>query len=173
MSRDNAPELDSWITQARRLHADIAASQIKADEILELAKTEEALEQELQDAETQAQLLEREIRFNDELASVLGRLQLIGTTLAQVEGVMGSDLGQAIAVLGGAEDALRKMGTEGTIVIGLMKERAIGLRKLLKEKVECGWGQLVRVDKQEGSIKIQKNVEGMLILVVIIGKEYH
>lgn len=167
MSRTNAVELDSWIEQAQQLHTDIAASQAKADEILELAKTEEALELELKDAETQARFLEGEIRFNDELTSILGRLQLISATLAQVEGVMGGDLGQAIAVLDGAEEALEKMGGSGTIVVGLMRERAAEMRKLLKEKVEGGWGEMVGIDKQEDSIRIRKNVKGITVSTLV------
>lgn len=161
MSRANAPELDSWITQARHLHADIAASRIKADEILELARAEEALEKEHEDAITQARFLEEQIQFNDELAAVLGRLQLIGVTLTQVESVMGSDLGEAVTVLAGAEDALGRMGGGPTIVVALMREQAAALRKGLKEKVDGGWGGLIEIDKQEGSIKIRKDITGI------------
>lgn len=118
------------------------------------------MEKEHTDALTQARFLEGEIRFNDELASVLGRLQLIGTTLAQVESVMGSDLGEAVTVLAGAEDALERMGGGPTIVVALMREQAVELRRGLKEKVDGGWGGLVEIDKQEGSIKIQRAITG-------------
>jgi centromere/kinetochore protein ZW10 len=36
ISRENAIEVDSWIMQARQLHADIEASKTQADEILRL-----------------------------------------------------------------------------------------------------------------------------------------
>lgn len=161
MSRTNASELDSWITQARRLHTDIAASRTRADEILELARAEEVLEKEYEDAMTQARFLEEEIRFNDELATILGRLQLIGATLTQVESVMGSNPGEAIAVLAGAEDALERMGGGPTLVVALMREQAVGLRKGLREKVDGGWGGLIEIDTQQGFIKIQKEITGM------------
>lgn len=109
---------------------------------------------------TQARFLEGEIHFNDELASVLGRLQLIGATLAQVESVMGSDLGEAVTVLAGAEDALERMGGGPTIVVALMREQAVELRRGLKETVDGGWGGLIEIDKREGSIKIQKAITG-------------
>lgn len=160
VSRVNAPELDSWMKQARRLHADIAASHTKADEILQLAGAEEALEQECEDAMTQARLLVEEIRFNDELAAVLGRLQLIGGTLAHVERAMGSDLGEAVTMLAGAEDALEKMGGGPTIMVALMREQAAELRKALRDKVDGGWGGLIDIDKQKGSIKIRKDITG-------------
>lgn len=161
MSRTNAPELDSWITEARRLHTDIAASRTKADEILELARAEEALEKEYEDAMTQARFLEEEIRFNDELATILGRLQLIGATLTQVESVMGSNPGEAITVLAGAEDALERMEGGPTIVVALMREHAAGLRKALREKVDGGWGGLIEIDTQQGFIKIQREITGI------------
>lgn len=161
VSRVNAPELDSWITQAQRLHADIAASHARADEILELSRTEEALEKEYKDAITQARFLEEEIRFNDELATILGRLQLIGATLTQVESIIGSDPGEAITVLAGAEDALERMGGGPTVVVALMREQAAGLRKGLRENVDGGWGGLIEIDTQAGSIRIRKEITGM------------
>lgn len=164
MSRDNAPELDSWISQARRLNDDIAASHTRADEILKLAELEAGLEKELGDAETQARFLEGEMRFNDQLASILGRLQLIGATLGQVEIlVSGGELGDAIEVLTGAEGALEKMQGAGgeTIVVGLMREKAATLRKGLVERVGDSWGKLVEIDQVAGSIRIRREIPGM------------
>lgn len=169
MSRGNAPELDSWITQTQRLHGDIAASHAKADEILELSRAEAALEKEHEDSITQARFLEEEIRFNDELATILGRLQLIGATLTQVENTMGSDPGSAIAALAGAEEALERMGGGPTVVVALMREHAVGLRKGLREKVDGGWGGLIEIDTQAGSIRIQKEITGTRTAVLETG----
>lgn len=158
VSRANAPELDSWILQARRLQDDIEASSAKADSILELAAQEEALEKELEDAEAQQRFLESEIRFNDELLGRLGLLQMINSTLGQVEALSaGGELAQAVVVLEGAERALAEMKGE-TIVVELMRERAAGLRKVVMERVQWGWAEVVCIRKEEGELRIRREI---------------
>lgn len=160
MSRANGPELDSWIMQARRLQDDINTSNAQADHVLALAAEEEALEKELADAEAQHKFLEAEIRFNDELLGRLGLLQMIAATLGQVEALSaGGELAQAMVVLEGAERALVEMKGE-TIVVGLMKERAAGLRKGVVERVERGWTEIVGVQREEGVLRIRREITG-------------
>jgi centromere/kinetochore protein ZW10 len=122
----------------------------------------EALAQALNDAETQQQFLINEIRFNEALASMLGKLQLIGTTLAQLDVTISrGELDQAVSILDSVEDALERLqGFDEIIVVGLMKEKAKELRKVLLERVEEAWGALVNVEKDKGSVTIRKSVEG-------------
>ncbi|KAI5850315.1 hypothetical protein DFP73DRAFT_591173 [Morchella snyderi] len=158
VSRANGPELDSWILQARRLQADIDASHAQADRILALAAQEEALEKELADAEAQQRFLEAEMRFNDELLSRLAVLQTVAATLGQAQALSGGgELARAMGVLEGAEAALAQMGGE-TIVVGLMRERAAGLRRDVVERVERGWAEIVCVQKEEGVLRIRKEI---------------
>ncbi|KAH0608151.1 uncharacterized protein H6S33_002203 [Morchella sextelata] len=158
VSRANGPELDPWIRQARRLQADIDASNAQADRILALAAQEEALETELADAEAQQRFLEAEIRFNDELLGRLGLLQMVSATLGQAAALSaGGELAQAMVVLEGAERALAEMTGE-TIVVELMKERAAGLRKSVVERVERGWTEIVCVRKEEGELRIRREI---------------
>ncbi|KAI5857585.1 Centromere/kinetochore Zw10-domain-containing protein [Tricharina praecox] len=159
ISRDNATSIDSWITQARQLHLDVEASKAQADQILKLDEEEKALAQAVGDAETHQRFLEAEIQFNETLASVLGKLQLIGTTLAQVDIAIGrGELGAAVGILNGAEDALERLrGFDDIIVAGLMKEKARLLRKALLETVERTWSGLVNVDKDSGTVVVRKS----------------
>lgn len=160
MSRANGPELDSWILQARRLQADIDASNEQADRILALAAQEETLEKELADAEAQQRFLEAEMRFNDELLSRLAVLQTVAATLGQAQALSaGGELARAMGVLDGTETALAQMTGE-TIVVGLMRERAAGLRKDVVERVERGWAEIVCVQKEEGVLRIRKEIAG-------------
>jgi len=122
----------------------------------------EALAQALSDAETHLRFLEAEIQFNETLASALGKLQLIGTTLAQVDvAISRGELGAAVGILNGAEDALERLrGFDEIIVTGLMKEKARLLRKTLLETVERAWSGLVNADKDSGIVVIKKSTNG-------------
>jgi centromere/kinetochore protein ZW10 len=166
ISREHAVEVDSWIIQARQLHADIEASKTQADKILRLDAEERALAQDLNDAQTKQRFLIDEIRFNESLASMLGKLQLIGTTLTQIEDTIErGELDQAVSILSSAEDALgRLQGFDEIIVVGLMKEKAKMLRKTLLERVEAAWSALVRIEKDNGLVTIRKSVEGMALV---------
>jgi hypothetical protein len=121
----------------------------------------------LNDVEAKQQFLIAEIKFNETLAGMLGKLQLIGTALVQVDvAINRGEFDQAVEILRGAEEALEKLqGFEEIIVVGLMKEKAKILRKELLEKVEEAWGGLVRVEKEKGWVTIKKSVEGMVSLV--------
>jgi len=122
----------------------------------------EAHAQALSDAETHQRFLEAEIQCNEALASVLGKLQLIGATLAQVDVAIGrGELGAAVGILDGAEDALERLqGFDEIIVAGLMKEKARLLREALLETVERAWSGLVNVDKDSGIVVIRKSANG-------------
>lgn len=93
---------------------------------------------------------------------MLGKLQLIGTTLAQVDIAIGrGELGAAVGILNGAEDALERLrGFDDIIVAGLMKEKARLLRKALLETVERTWSGLVNVDKDSGTVVVRKSANG-------------
>jgi hypothetical protein len=129
----------------------------------ELTEIREALAQALNDAETQQRFLVDEIRFNESLASMLGKLQLIGTTLTQIEDTIErGELDQAVGILSSAEDALERLqGFDEIIVVGLMKEKARMLRKTLLERVEAAWSALFSIEKDNGSVTIRKSLEGM------------
>ncbi|KAI5793186.1 Centromere/kinetochore Zw10-domain-containing protein [Geopyxis carbonaria] len=161
VSRQNATEVDSWITQARQLHADIEAAKSQADEILKLADDEKALAIALEDAESQERFLKAEIGFSESLTSVLGQLQLIGTTLTQVDvAISRGELDQAVSILGGADDALEKLeGFEEIIVVGLMKEKGKQLRELLVNRAEEAWGRMIRADVNNSLVEIKNTAE--------------
>ncbi|KAF8545380.1 Centromere/kinetochore Zw10-domain-containing protein [Trichophaea hybrida] len=161
VSHKNAASIDSWISQARQLHADIETSKKQADEILKLDAEAKALTEALNDASAKQRFLIAEIKFNETLAGMLGKLQLIGATLVQVDGAISKgEFDQAVGILRGAEEALERLqGFEEIIVVGLMKEKAKILRKELLSRVEEAWGGLVRVEKEMGWVKIRKEVE--------------
>ncbi|RPB04073.1 hypothetical protein L873DRAFT_1729843 [Choiromyces venosus 120613-1] len=159
VSRENGPEVDSWISQARRLHKDIESSKMKADEIMQLAEQEKRLDLELEDATTQARLLVSEIQFNEALTEILSKLQLIDLTLSQVEHLLNTrELCQAIETLYNAEVALERLsGSGGTIVISLTKEKAKGLRSMLTKKIEDCWKDLLKINSRKSEISIYRD----------------
>ncbi|CAZ82412.1 unnamed protein product [Tuber melanosporum] len=167
VSRESGPEVDSWISQARGLHKDIESSKTKADEIVQLAEQEKRLNLELEDSIMQARLLVSEINFNEALAEILSKLQLIDLTLYQVKHLLNTgELCQAIEALDNVEVALEKLPVSGeTIVISLMKEKAKGLRSMLVNKLEDCWRYLLRINPGKGGISIDRDAAGSCPLV--------
>jgi centromere/kinetochore protein ZW10 len=85
---------------------------------------------------------------------------MVSATLGQAAALSaGGELAQAMVVLEGAERALAEMTGE-TIVVELMKERAAGLRKSVVERVERGWTEIVCVRKEEGALRIRREITG-------------
>jgi centromere/kinetochore protein ZW10 len=85
---------------------------------------------------------------------------MVSATLGQAAALSaGGELAQAMVVLEGAERALAEMTGE-TIVVELMKERAAGLRKSVVERVERGWTEIVCVRKEEGELRIRREITG-------------
>ncbi|CUS13100.1 unnamed protein product [Tuber aestivum] len=162
VSRENGPEVDSWIAQARRLHNDIESSKTKADEIIQLAEQEKQLDLELEDSTMQARLLGSEIEFNEALTEILSKLQLIDLTISQIEHLLNTgELCQAIETLDNVEVALEKLPVSGgTIVISLIGERAKGLRSILAKKIEDCWKYLLKIDSRKSEISIYRDTAG-------------
>jgi hypothetical protein len=104
-----------------------------------------------------------EIQFNETLAGMLGKLQLIGTTLTQVDVATNrGEYDQSTTLLLNAEDALKKLqGFDGIIVVGLMKEKAKILRRELLEKVEDAWSGIIKVEARKESVTIRRHFESM------------
>lgn len=71
LSRDVAPDVDTWIAQAKQVQADIERSKVTAREIVEQAAVHHELQSRTHDASAKIVLLEAEVAFNDSLDTAL------------------------------------------------------------------------------------------------------
>lgn len=162
ISRENATEVDSWIQQARSLHEDLESTKVQADDIVALANEKKALSASVGDATEQQAFLTREISFTTSLASTLGKLQLLGTTLTQIDlAIARGRLAEAVPILDSASEALAKLqGFEEIVIVGLMRQRCSDLRKLLVKRAEEAWAKCVSVGEAQVVIRQEVQVGG-------------
>ena len=70
ISRESAPDVDTWITTAKALQKDIQASRALANKIVKQAEEDKFVD-EIELQELHVDFLERELRFNSQLGEAL------------------------------------------------------------------------------------------------------
>ncbi|KAK6424843.1 ribosome biogenesis protein ytm1 [Oleoguttula sp. CCFEE 5521] len=154
LSRNAAPDIDTWINRARDLQADILRSRETAREIVKEAERVKELREGTEERGRKARLLEAEVGFSERLGEGLRGFREVNQGVGVVrEHVLAGRLGEAVEGLEtveiGVED-LGGTGFEGTRAFGVLQERVKGAREDLVERVSENWGQLVIAEPSEG-----------------------
>ncbi|KAF2435010.1 hypothetical protein EJ08DRAFT_580829 [Tothia fuscella] len=162
LSRQSAPDIDGWISQAKQLQADIERSKATAREIVQEAEAGKTLNAHVEDATSKVELLRKELDFNVTLADTLEQLQIIsglldGSQNAASEG----DLAESLEKLGNAQKVIDQLDSfENTRFAGLVERRASQLRELLVAKVQEYWHGMVKYSSAERRITILNDMTG-------------
>ncbi|KAH9860517.1 hypothetical protein J1614_011848 [Plenodomus biglobosus] len=161
LSREAAPDVDGWITQARKLQDDIRRSQETAKEIVQQAEHGNEHTARVQDSASKVSLLHSEIAHNESLTQVVEQLRDISTLLdsAQNATVHGHVM-HALQTLEDAHNAFKRLGAfEATRVVGVLKSREDQLRKTIIETVTEAWDALLTVNEADSSISLKQSVQ--------------
>ena len=161
LSREAAPDVDGWITQARKLQHDIKRSQDTAKEIVQLAEAGKENMARVQDAASKVSLLHTEIAYNESLVQTVEQLRDISTLLdsAQNAAVNGHIL-HAISTLEDADDAFKRLGPFMTTrVVGVLRNKQEQLKKALIETIIESWSGLISVDRASHKISLHQLIE--------------
>jgi centromere/kinetochore protein ZW10 len=84
-SREVAPDVDSWIQNAKTLQDDIDSSKRLANEILRLAEADEQRQELLMEQDDYLEFLENEVKFNNQLGEALLLIGEINERLDEAE----------------------------------------------------------------------------------------
>ncbi|KAL8731350.1 MAG: hypothetical protein Q9166_003442 [cf. Caloplaca sp. 2 TL-2023] len=84
-SKDSAPDIDRWISQAKQLRGDIEKVHTSSNDILIKARRNDELQQNFHDAESKLHLLEEEVAFNRDLAATLDKVLKIRRETSQIQ----------------------------------------------------------------------------------------
>jgi centromere/kinetochore protein ZW10 len=84
-SREVAPDVDSWIQNAKTLQDDIDSSKRLANEILRLAEADEQRQELLKEQDDYLEFLENEVKFNNQLGEALLLIGEINERLDEAE----------------------------------------------------------------------------------------
>ncbi|KAF2684831.1 hypothetical protein K458DRAFT_301641 [Lentithecium fluviatile CBS 122367] len=161
ISREAAPDIDGWISQARKLQGDIKCSQATAKEIVQQAESGKEKSDHLQDAATKVSFLYSEIAYNESLVQVVEQLQDISTLVESAQdAAVRSHIMHALERLEDADGAFKRLGPfENTRAVGLLKTRSGELRHAIVENVTESWNALITVDTAEKKVTLKDEIE--------------
>ncbi|KAK6437985.1 ribosome biogenesis protein ytm1 [Oleoguttula sp. CCFEE 5521] len=154
LSRNAAPDIDTWISRARDLQADILRSRETAREIVAEAERVRELRGEAEEKGRKIKLLEAEVGFSERLGEGLRGFGEVNQGVGVVrQHVLAGRLTEAVGGLETVETGVEDLGGsgfEGTRAFGVLQERVRGAREDLTERVNENWGQLVVARASEG-----------------------
>ena len=119
------------------------------------------MQEKLRDATSKLELLIGEVRFNETLTGTLEQIYAIQKTLDQVqEDALSDRFVEAIGKLNKADsDVARLQSIENAAVVGMLRDRATGLRRAIVENVSDCWDALIEVNRNEGRITIRNEFQ--------------
>lgn len=161
LSRETAPNVDGWISQAKQLHADIESSRAAARKIIEDHEHGRSLQSNVQDASAKVHLLRGEIQFNEALINTLSQVQDLDARFGDVKDSLANDrFLEAISRLDETQSSIKRLGSlKKSRAIGILEERAADMRSYILEDVQRIWNSLVVVDRTKDSVHIHSRSE--------------
>ncbi|KAK3072531.1 ribosome biogenesis protein ytm1 [Teratosphaeriaceae sp. CCFEE 6253] len=165
LSKNTAPDIDTWITRAKDLQADIQRSRETARQIVAEHEVGRDLRATGEEAGRKVRLLEKEVAFEETLAGTLEHI-------AYADGVL--DAAQEHAVLADVQKALRELeeadasiagldALKDTRACGLLQSRAAQLRENLCETATEFWNGFIQVNHEGRTIIITEGEYPALI----------
>jgi protein transport protein DSL1/ZW10 len=85
ISRESAPDVDTWIEHAKSIQDDIDRSRRLASSIVRAAEADEETAETLQEKENYVDFLTKEVSFNDQLLLALKGIQNVNEVLRHAE----------------------------------------------------------------------------------------
>ncbi|KAH7306101.1 centromere/kinetochore protein-like protein zw10 [Rhexocercosporidium sp. MPI-PUGE-AT-0058] len=161
-SRETAPNVDTWIKHAKSIQDDIQRSRQLASSIVRQAEADGERKEVLEEKETYADFLTKEVSFNNQLLSVLRSLQAVNESLNMAEELASERrIIDGLHMLEAAWKSLGEIPLEKTTrVMRLLDSRCFELRVLIHEQFSTIWKALIIVDREESTITINREVPG-------------
>lgn len=171
MSRENDFDADSWITQAKQLHADIERSRHTAREIVSQHENTKPLQLKVDDAAAKVALVETEIAFNE---AVRNTLEVVDKLCQKLETgrteLRDGKVTAAIEILETTETTIRSDSLfTNTNIMSILSENVAGLRREVVDFLHTRWNDLLSVDRQQRKLCISENGGNVTLDVVIAG----
>jgi protein transport protein DSL1/ZW10 len=176
LSRESAPNVDGWISQAKQLHADITRSRETARKIVQDHEHGKVLHSNVRDASGKVNLLQSEIRFNEDLVQTLSEIQDLDGKFSNVKESLAQDrFVEAISRLDEVDASINNLGSlRRSRVVEILQKRASDMRSYIVEDVQRVWSSLIRVDRAKRFVRINSSdgapstLVNSLIAIVLI-----
>lgn len=163
MSQDVAPDVDTWIIQAKQLQVDIERSKATAREIVQEAETGKRLRDAAADCANKAGLLEKEVAFNTSLVETLGQIRAINVALNDCQdALLRNDLLSSLDLVKRTDADISNLAVvQNTRAYHILKTRLQDLRDGLAQRTTEEARKLVDVHVSEHRIIIAGKQSGM------------
>ncbi|KAI4724739.1 hypothetical protein E4T49_07497 [Aureobasidium sp. EXF-10728] len=163
LSKDIAPDVDGWIAQAKKLQADIERSKATARDIVAQAEAGKQLKEKTHDAGNKVQLLEKEVAFNQSLATTLELIRSSCRILDQADqAYVANDLRTALDLTKKCDSSIAALSAvQDTRAVGLLQTRNSRFKANFLDKTTALAQSLLHCDIDARSVTIKENVPEM------------
>ncbi|KAI5200148.1 hypothetical protein E4T39_05838 [Aureobasidium subglaciale] len=163
LSKNIAPDVDGWIAQAKKLQGDIERSKATARDIVAQAEAGKALKEKTHDAGNKVRLLEKEVAFNESLATTLDLIRSSCRILDQAdEAYANNDLHASLGHIKQCDASIVALAAaQDTRAVGLLQTRSSRFKATLLDKTTALLQALIRCDIDAHSVTVKDKVPDM------------
>lgn len=164
LSKDIAPDVDGWIAQAKKLQADIERSKATARDIVNQAEAGKALKDKAYDASNKVRLLEKEVAFNESLATTLDLIRSSCRILDSADQALSTNhLRAALDSIKQCDQSANALSVvQDTRAVGLLQMRTSRFKATLLDKTTTLAQSLIQCDLEKHTVTINSRASGML-----------
>ncbi|KAK8856774.1 Centromere/kinetochore Zw10-domain-containing protein [Apiospora arundinis] len=161
INEETAPDVQSWVANAKTVEDDINRSRSLANEIVRRAEAPEVSGQTIRETEEKVHFLQREVVYNQQVREALNSIKHVNGLLDQVEQARNErrvlDSLHLLEKSWTALDAVR-VG-KSCRVMKILDMRAFELKSAVHEVFEHVWNALVTVDVDAHRVEIHQTRE--------------
>ncbi|ORY72061.1 uncharacterized protein BCR38DRAFT_418765 [Pseudomassariella vexata] len=173
INEETAPDVQSWVANAKTLEDDINRSRSLAHEIVRRSEAPEASGQTIREAEDTVDFLNREANYNQQVLGALTSIRHVNELLDQVEQARDDRrILESLHLLEKSWTALDQIpATKSRRIMRLLDMRAFELKSAVHDVFDHVWSSLVRVDIEKGELAIHetREEEQMSLSEAVIG----
>jgi centromere/kinetochore protein ZW10 len=152
--------VDGWIAQAKKLQADIERSKATARDIVAQAEAGKALKEKTHDAGNKVQLLEKEVAFNQSLATTLELIRSSCRILDQADqAYTNNDFRAALDYTKQCDNSIAALSAvQDTRAVGLLQTRSSRFKANFLDKTTDLAQSLLQCDIANRSVTVKDNI---------------
>ncbi|KAI1860276.1 uncharacterized protein JN550_011654 [Neoarthrinium moseri] len=156
INEETAPDVQSWVTNAKTVEDDINRSRSLANEIVRRAEAPEVSGQTIHEAEEKVNFLQRETVYNRQVREALTSVKHVNELLDQVEKAKDERrVLDSLHLLEQTWAALDQIpASKSCRIMRILDMRAFELKSAVHDVFDHVWKSLVQVDAEKGQVGI-------------------
>ncbi|KAK9426597.1 hypothetical protein SUNI508_00124 [Seiridium unicorne] len=162
INEETAPDVQSWVTNAKTVEDDINRSRSLANEIVRRSEAPEVSGQTLKEAEEKVQFLRREAAYNRQVHGALTSIKRVNQLLDQVEKARDErKVLDSLHLLEKSWSAIDEIpASKSCRVMRILDMRAFELKSAVHDVFDHVWNSLVQIDVEKGQLRIHQTGQG-------------